>query len=258
MCYLREVSARHLTDEPLRVAEPLRGAELASPARRALALALDWLLLVLPSIGVALAVALLSLRASDPAGYRGLIGLWTGRSTGPEALHATLRDIAPLLVRAEAPGLPAAVTLAVEEGDLDRAADLLAATDFMFSLSLDAHAGEAAPERGVRVEIGHFIPRALRAAALYGVAALYFTLLTRGRRGATLGKRLLGIRVARLDGHRLSLMESFERFAGYLHIPGTLGVGLLDLWHDPNRRLPHDRTVHTAVLRVRSVPRRAG
>jgi uncharacterized RDD family membrane protein YckC len=82
------------------------------------------------------------------------------------------------------------------------------------------------------------------------VGALYFTLLTRGRRGATLGKRLLGIRVVRLDGHRLSLMESFERFAGYLHIPGSLGLSLLDLWHDPNRRLPHDRTVHTAVLSV--------
>ena len=66
---------------------------------------------------------------------------------------------------------------------------------------------------------------------------------------------MLGIRVVRLDGHRLSLMESFERFAGYLHIPGSLGIGLLDLWHDPNRRLPHDRAAHTAVVRA---PRRGG
>jgi uncharacterized RDD family membrane protein YckC len=90
----------------------------------------------------------------------------------------------------------------------------------------------------------------LRAAAVFGVGALYFTLLTRGRRGATLGKHLLGIRVVRLDGGRLSLRESFERFSGYFHIPSSLGLALLDLWHDPNRRLPHDRVVHTAVVRV--------
>jgi uncharacterized RDD family membrane protein YckC len=248
------MSPRHVTDEPLRVAEALRGAELASPTRRALALGVDWAVLVLPSVAVALAAAMLSLRASDPRGYRALVDLWTGGNQTPEAQHATLRDIAPLLVHAGAPGLPPAIASAVEVGDLDRAAVLLADTDFMFSLSLDPHAGKVAPARGVRVEIGHFIPKMLRAAALYGVAALYFTLLTRGCRGATLGKRLLGIRVVRLDGHRLSLMESFERFVGYLHIPGSLGIGLLDLWHDPNRRMAHDRTVHTAVLRV--LPRR--
>ena len=243
------MSIRHLTEEPLRVVPELVGRPLASPARRALALAADWVILVLPSVAVALAVALASLRVSDPRGYRALLDLWTGQAAGPEAMHGTLRDIAPLLVHTDAPGLPAAVALAVEEGDLDRAADLLADHEFTFSLSLGPP-GEVAPAAGgVRIEIGHFIPKALRAAALYGVAALYFVLLTRGRRGATLGKRILGIRVVRLDGHRLSLMESFERFAGYLHIPGSLGISLLDLWHDPNRRLPHDRTVHTAVLR---------
>jgi len=253
------MSARFLTEEPLRVVDSLRGHELASPARRAIALAIDWAVLVLPSVAVALAVAMLSLRASDPAGYRALVDLWTGGAPTTEAQRAALRDIAPLLVHADAPGLPPAVAAAVEAGDLDRAADLLADTDFMFSLSLDPHAGEAIPASGVRIEVGHFIPRMLRAVALYGVAALYFTLLTRGRRGATLGKRLVGIRVARLDGHRLTLMESFERFAGYLHIPSSLGISLLDLWHDPNRRLPHDRVVHTAVVRTvrprRTAPR---
>jgi hypothetical protein len=26
---------------------------------------------------------------------------------------------------------------------------------------------------------------------------------------------------------------------------------LMDFWRDPNRRLPHDRVVHTAVVRAR-------
>ena len=57
--------------------------------------------------------------------------------------------------------------------------------------------------------------------------ALYFVVLT--RRGATLGKRLAGIEVVRLDGHRLSWFESFERFSAYLHIPASMFVGLIEL-----------------------------
>ena len=243
------MQTRSLTDEPLRVIPELVGQPLASPTRRALALAVDWAVLVLPTVAVALGAALLSLRLSDPGGYRALLALWRGGPAEPAARHQVLKDMAPLLVHADAPGLPVAVTAAVEAGDRDGAASLLENVDFVFALSLGPH-DEAPLQPGqVRIEVEHFIPKALRAAAVFGVGALYFTLLTRGRRGATVGKRLLGIRVVRLDGHRLSLMESFERFAGYLHIPGSLGIGLLDLWHDPNRRLPHDRTVHTAVLR---------
>lgn len=102
----------------------------------------------------------------------------------------------------------------------------------------------------VRFPLERLIPQAVRGVALYGVAALYFGLLTRGRKRATLGKRVVGIRVVRLDGERLTLFESLERFVGYLHIPGTLFVGLVDFWRDPNRRLAHDRVVHTAVVRA--------
>jgi hypothetical protein len=59
------------------------------------------------------------------------------------------------------------------------------------------------------------------------------------------------VRVVRLDAERLSLLESFERFTGYLHIPALLGWPILDLWRNPNRRLPPDRTVRTVVIRSR-------
>jgi uncharacterized RDD family membrane protein YckC len=86
-----------------------------------------------------------------------------------------------------------------------------------------------------------------RGAALFGVPALYFTLLTaRGRR--TLGKRLLHLRVRTLDGRPLGVWASFERFGSYLAVPGTLGLGLLDLWLEPNRRLAHDRGAGTVVV----------
>ena len=108
----------------------------------------------------------------------------------------------------------------------------------------------------IRVQIGELIPRSMHFLALYGLAAIYFGLLSSGRRGATVGKRILGIRVVRLDGHRLSIWESLERFVGYSHIPATLGLPILDLWRDRNRQMPHDRSAHTAVLR-HNQPRRA-
>ena len=52
----------------------------------------------------------------------------------------------------------------------------------------------------------------------------------------------------KLDGRPLTIWESFERFGGYFISVGTFGLGLLDLWRDPNRRLAHDRVSNTVVV----------
>ena len=133
----------------------------------------------------------------------------------------------------------------VRAGNLDRAADEIGKRNLSITLAPPEQPTPGVPEDAVHFPLERLIPEALRGVTLYGVAALYFGLLTRGRKRATPGKRLVGIRVVRLDGERLSLLESLERFVGYLHIPGTLCVGLLDLWRDPNRRLAHDRVART-------------
>lgn len=245
------MATRLVHDHHLRVAPQLLGLALASPARRVAAILVDGLVLALPTLAVALAAAAFSLRASDRPAYNGLRVLLSGRPSDALARHDSLRALAPLLVRLEAPGLPPAAALAVEEGRLDEAADVLATRDLEFSLRIDEGEKPLAPGH-VRVPVERLIPVGARAMALLGVPALYFTLLT-SLFGATLGKRLAGTRVRRLDGERLSLVESFERFTGYLHIPALLGWPVLDLWRDPNRQLPHDRTVHTVVVRA---PRR--
>jgi len=241
---------RYLSEKPLVVAEQLRGQPLASPSRRAVAFGIDMGLLVLPSLVVALGAALAGLWVSQPKALGALRTLiFGGRSVPPAAEHAALRELAPLLVRFDAEGLPPEVREAVRAGKLDRAADELAKRRLIFAMSFSDEFRPELAEGEVRFPVERLIPQALRGLALYGVAALYFGVLTRGRKQATLGKRVAGIRVVRLDGERLTLWESFERFVGYLHIPGTLFVGLADLWRDPNRRLAHDRVVHTAVLR---------
>jgi len=246
------VAARRVQDQHLRVAPEMLGLPLASPSRRIAAIVLDGVLLVLPTVAVALTAAALSLRASDRPAWDGMRLLLSGRPTDAPARHGALRALAPLLVRLEAPGLPPAAALAVEEGRLDEAADVLANRSLEFSLRIDE--GEKPLATGhVRVPVEKLIPVGARAMAVLGVPALYFTLLT-SLLGATIGKRLAGVRVRRLDGERLSLVESFERFTGYLHIPALLGWPVLDLWRDPNRQLPHDRTVHTVVVRAHRSP----
>ncbi|MEO8505086.1 MAG: RDD family protein [Acidobacteriota bacterium] len=252
---------RLVTSEPHEYDPRLIGQVLASPSRRAFAMAVDLVLVFIPTLIVALGVSWLVLRQSDPVALHAMLGIFhpSPAATMPETAEATAarqgetlafwRAMAPLLTRIEAPGLPHAAAAAVEEGRLDDAAAALKDYSLDFVLTAPEFEPELHP-RHIRCEIAALIPRGVRTLSILGVPALYFTLFLRGRRGATFGKRLAGIRVARMDGHRLDLLEALERFVGYLHIPGTLGYSLTDLWRDPNRRLPHDRVVNTVVLRV--------
>jgi uncharacterized RDD family membrane protein YckC len=232
----------------------LAGRTLPSPKRRAAAFALDYLLLLLPTAATALLFSALALRMTDPVGYSAVKAAVFAMPRDSAAQHALLRDLAPVLARIDAEGLPAAVKADIEAGDLDRAADRLA--DFEILIALEVGGGE--PRRmasnTVRLALERLIPDAIRTAALFLVPAIYFAFAT-SRWGATAGKRLLGLEVRRLDGRPLSLFEGIERFGAYFGILGTLGLGLLDLWRDANRRLGHDRAVDTVVVRATRLPR---
>jgi uncharacterized RDD family membrane protein YckC len=252
------MSTRLLSDAPFHVVPDLVGAPLASPRRRLAAFAADYVILIVPTVIVAVGAAWLALRIGDPPALRTLIGMVASDRAERAQQPDFMRRMTPLLVRYEADGVPCAVVTAVEEGDIERAAAALQGYDILVAYNLEETHKVVTKEKTITLRLDHMIPKGLRAIVLYSVGALYFALLT--TRGATLGKRMMGIRVVRLDGHRLTLMESLERFVGYLHIPGSLGLSLLDLWRDPNRRMPHDRVVHTAVIRVvkpRPTPRPA-
>jgi uncharacterized RDD family membrane protein YckC len=80
------------------------------------------------------------------------------------------------------------------------------------------------------------------------VAVLYFGLLTYFGKGATLGKRVLGIRVVSLVERDLSLWHSFERALGYAASSLELGFGFLQYFRHPNRQTVHDRIAETVVI----------
>jgi len=89
-----------------------------------------------------------------------------------------------------------------------------------------------------------------------GWAGLYFTFFLGWWKGRTPGKRLLGIRVVRLDGKPLGYWASFERYGGYAAslFTGLEGFGRL-IW-DPNRQALEDKLAGTVVVRDTAEARR--
>lgn len=87
-----------------------------------------------------------------------------------------------------------------------------------------------------------------------GWLGVYFTASLALWRGRTAGKRLLGIRVVRIDGDPITTWDAFSRFGGYAAsvLTGLLGFAQL-LW-DPNRQALHDRIAGTVVVRDRAGP----
>jgi uncharacterized RDD family membrane protein YckC len=83
----------------------------------------------------------------------------------------------------------------------------------------------------------------------FGWGALYFTAFLTLWRGKTPGKRLLGVRVIRLDGRPLGWWWSFERFGGYAASLSTGLLGFLQILWDANRQGLHDKAVETVVIR---------
>lgn len=84
----------------------------------------------------------------------------------------------------------------------------------------------------------------------FGWAGLYFTAFVALMKGQTPGKRLLGMRVIRLDGKPMGWWASFERFGGYGASIVTGLMGFLQILWDRNRQGMHDKISETVVVRV--------
>jgi hypothetical protein len=86
----------------------------------------------------------------------------------------------------------------------------------------------------------------------FGWTGLYFTAFTALWRGQTPGKRLVGVRVLRLDGKPLGFWASFERFGGYAAGLVTGLLGFAQVYWDRNRQAIHDKISETVVVRERT------
>ena len=85
----------------------------------------------------------------------------------------------------------------------------------------------------------------------FGWAAFYFSLFTGWWRGQTPGKKLMGIKVIKLDGSAPNLWESFGRYGGYGAGLATGLLGFLQVYWDPNRQAIQDKISETLVIDIR-------
>ena len=84
----------------------------------------------------------------------------------------------------------------------------------------------------------------------FGFGTIYLTVFTAWWKGQTPGKRLLGVRVMRLDGKAITWWDAFERAGGYAAGFATGLLGFAQVLWDPNRQAIHDRVSSTVVIRA--------
>ena len=108
---------------------------------------------------------------------------------------------------------------------------------------------EKLEDRGLLASLLHFLDDL---GIGFGWSGLYFTAFVALWNGQTPAKRLLGVRVVRLDGKPMTWWSSFERFGGYAAGLVTGLMGFAQVYWDRNRQMIHDKIVETVVVRERS------
>jgi hypothetical protein len=84
-----------------------------------------------------------------------------------------------------------------------------------------------------------------------GWIGIYFVMSIAFFKGQTLGKRILNLRVVRLDNKPIGLFYSFERFGGYAAGFATGLLGFFQIYWDANRQAVHDKIAGTVVIDLR-------
>ncbi len=82
----------------------------------------------------------------------------------------------------------------------------------------------------------------------FGWGTMYMTVLVSWWKGQTVGKRLMGIRILRLDGLPITWWAAFDRAGGYAAGLATGLLGFAQVFWDANRQAIHDRISGTVVV----------
>jgi len=82
------------------------------------------------------------------------------------------------------------------------------------------------------------------------LSAAYYIFMIATQDGQTLGKRLMGIRVIRQDGHKIDYSTAILRFIGSLISAAVFGFGYLAALFNNQKLTWHDRIAKTYVIRI--------
>jgi uncharacterized RDD family membrane protein YckC len=243
---------RFISQEPQTIAPVLLGKPLATFRRRAVAMSLDFLLFGIVVGGIFLTLTALSFHRENPAFFPRLKNqgkIVDAGEASREKVHL-VGDFLKIVDRRCPDALPPKFREMVCNEDqviLNRELE-------GESLTLGFGSG---PTRLMMAEGKNTL--SIGTDLLLGSASTFlswgalfvawFTLWTRFGKGRTPAKRLLGIRVIRLDGEPLTWWDSFTRAGGYGASAATAFLGFLEsIWH-PNRQAMHDKVAGTVVVR---------
>jgi len=81
------------------------------------------------------------------------------------------------------------------------------------------------------------------------VSVLYFGIFNFWFQGQTIGKKIMGIRVMKLNGKSMTFWGSIERATGYAASGSLFFYGFFQFFWDPNRQTTHDKITETIVIR---------
>jgi hypothetical protein len=267
---------RWVTPEPLNVAPRLVGLPLATPQRRAAAMAVDLAVVALLS-GVSgfwlvggLVMVVLQLRSQRGGtrwrtlvgwGFAGLLGLLALQEAwdtwGPDrAVHQAAARAEAAANKAEAVAEAAAnqSEVAAERAPAAARPASAAGPDAEQRIA-QLEAEVAALRKPQPLNLRHELDRAIDAAgASFGWGIVYFSLLPAWWGGQTPGKKLFGLRVVELTGQPMTVMRCLRRYGGYAAGMATGGLGFVQLLWDHNRQGIQDRTAHTVVIDLRAPP----
>jgi hypothetical protein len=180
-------------------------------------------------------------------------------------VQSTLAPPAAKPASASPDSLARAYAAAVQAGDTAAAAALRPQVASALARdSLDYLRGEVrearSDQRAVAARLEKLENRGMLASLLhfledlgigFGWTGLYFTAFVGLWKGQTPAKRLLGLRVVRLDGRPMTWWSAFERFGGYAAGLVTGLMGFAQVFWDRNRQMIHDKIVETVVVRER-------
>ena len=84
----------------------------------------------------------------------------------------------------------------------------------------------------------------------YSSAGFTPATLERSRRQATLGKRIVGLKVTDLEGNRISFSRATARFLGTFLCDASCGIGYLMAAFSTRKQALHDMIAGTVVVRA--------
>lgn len=88
-------------------------------------------------------------------------------------------------------------------------------------------------------------------ASFFSLGMIYFVLLPLMYQGQTIGKKMVGIQVIRLDKKTLCVWEMIERYGGYAAGVATGMMGFIQIYWDYNRQAIQDKIAHTLVVKCK-------